>query len=64
MISLTYIILIAAVAGFLALMAAFLRLMVEDWEAVEIDEDELESPDSSIPAQECTLTGGKKSFQL
>jgi hypothetical protein len=42
MILLAYMILIAAVAGFLALIAAFLRLMVEDWEAVEIDEDELE----------------------
>jgi hypothetical protein len=42
MISLAYMILIAVVAGSLALIATFLRLMVEDWEAVEIDEDELE----------------------
>ena len=42
MISLTSIILIAAVAGSLTLIATFLRLMVEDWEAVEIDEDEIE----------------------
>ena len=42
MMSLSYMILIAVIAGFLALIATFLRLLVEDWEAVEIDEDELE----------------------
>jgi len=42
MISLAYMIFVAVVAGFLALIATFLRLMVEDWEAVEIDEDEIE----------------------
>jgi hypothetical protein len=31
MISVTYVILVAAVAGSLALKATFLRLMVEDW---------------------------------
>ena len=42
MISLAYMIFVAVVAGFLALIATFLRLLVEDWEAVEIDVDELE----------------------
>ena len=42
MISLAHMIFVAVVAGFVALIATFLRLMVEDWEAVEIDLDELQ----------------------
>ena len=41
MISLAYMILIAVVAGSLALIPRLLRLMVKDWETVEIDVDEL-----------------------
>jgi hypothetical protein len=42
MISLAYMILIAVAAGFLALIGTILRLMAEDWEAVDIDVGEVE----------------------
>ena len=42
MISLAYMTLVAVVAGFLALIGTILRLMAEDWEAVEIDVGEIE----------------------
>jgi hypothetical protein len=52
MIFLAKIILIVTLIGCLIIIAIFLRLMVEDSEAIEIDIDESEQPESSIPRDE------------
>jgi hypothetical protein len=52
MIFLAKIILIATLIGCLIMIAIFLRLMLEDSEAIEIDIDESEHPDPSIPRDE------------
>lgn len=63
MISLAEIIFVAVLIGFLVLIAIFFRLMVEDWDAVEIDVDELERLKSFILTNEFKLTGRKRSFR-
>ena len=63
MILLACIIFVAVLTGFLALIATFLRLLVEDWKAVEIDVDELERLEEFIPTNAFNLTGRKKSVE-
>jgi hypothetical protein len=61
MILLACIIFVAVLTGFLALIATFLRLLVEDWEAVEIDADELERLEEFMPTNAFNLTGRGRS---
>jgi hypothetical protein len=52
MIFLVKIVLIAALIGCLIIIAVFVRLMLEDSEAIEIDTDESKEPESIISRNE------------